>query len=236
MEISTKEWNSYIESMKKALPENKDWLKELDGCLGMAEAAKNGDEEALLDLIAYKANHGIDFEESVAFLNKKADEGDIFALKTLGFLNCVGVFNPFDESKSSLVDINTDESEQKAASYFKKAFALGSVHAMVWFAMRDCIHAAAESDKTEENTEPAPSSEDFLKAEKSALKAIEESKKPGCDCTPEAMSTIYYWLSRVYASKNPVNPIHDEEKAKYWENKYEKLTQKLEESDEESSQ
>ena len=107
---------------------------------------------------------------------------------------------------------------------------------MVWFAMRDCIHTAAESDNEEENTESAPSAEDFLKAEKSALKAIEESKKPGCDCTPEAMSTIYYWLSRVYASKNPVNPIHDEEKAKYWENKYEKLTQKLEESDEESSQ
>lgn len=234
MEISTKEWNSYIESMKKALPENKDWQEEVDGCLEMAEDAKNGDEEALLDLIAYKANHGIDFEESVAFLNKKADEGDIFALKTLGFLNCVGVFNPFDESKSSLVDINTDESEQKATAYFKKAFDLGSVHAMVWFAMRDCIHAAAESDNAEENTEPAPSAEDFFKAEKSALKAIKESKKPGCDCTPEAMSTIYYWLSRVYASKNPVNPIHDEEKAKYWENKYEKLTQKLEESSQSS--
>ena len=234
MEISTKEWNSYIESMKKALPENKDWQEEVDGCLEMAEDAKNGDEEALLDLIAYKANHGIDFEESVTFLNKKADEGDIFALKTLGFLNCVGVFNPFDESKHSLVDINTDESEQKATAYFKKAFDLGSVHAMVWFAMRDCIHAAAESDNAEENTEPASSAEDFLKAEKSALKAIEESKKPGCDCTPEAMSTIYYWLSRVYASKNPVNPIHDEEKAKYWENKYEKLNQELEESDEES--
>ena len=234
MEILTKEWNSYIESMKKALPENKDWQEEVDGCLEMAEDAKNGDEEALLDLIAYKANHGIDFEESVAFLNKKADEGDIFALKTLGFLNCVGVFNPFDESKHSLVDINTDESEQKATAYFKKAFDLGSVHAMVWFAMRDCIHTAAESDNAEENTEPASSAEDFLKAEKSALKAIEESKKPGCDCTPEAMSTIYYWLSRVYASKNPVNPIHDEEKAKYWENKYEKLTQKLEGSDEES--
>lgn len=234
MEISTKEWNSYIESMKKALPENKDWQEEVDGCLEMAEDAKNGDEDALLDLIAYKANHGIDFEESLVFLNKKADEGDIFALKTLGFLNCVGVFNPFDESKSSLVDINTDESEQKATAYFKKAFDLGSVHAMVWFAMRDCIHTAAESDNAKENTEPAPSAEDFLKAEKSALKAIEESKKPGCDCTPEAMSTIYYWLSRVYASKNPVNPIHDEEKAKYWENKYEKLNQELEESDEES--
>ena len=145
MEILTKEWNSYIESMKNAFSENKDWQEEVDGCLEMAEAAKNGDEEALLDLIAYKANHGIDFEESLAFLNKKADEGDIFALKTLGFLNCVGVFNPFDESKSSLVDINTDESEQKATAYFKKAFDLGSVHAMVWFAMRDCIHTAAES-------------------------------------------------------------------------------------------
>ena len=225
MEISTKEWNAYIESMKNALAENKDWQEELDGCLEMAEDAKNGDEDAILDLAAYKANHGIDFEESLAFLNKKADEGDIFALKTLGFLNCVGVFNSFDESKSSLVDINTDESEKKAASYFKKACDLGSVHAMAWFAMGDCIHAAAESDKAEENTEPAPTAEDFLKAEKSALKAIEESKKPGCDCTTEGISTIYYWLSRVYASKNPVNPIHDEEKAKYWENKYEKLSQ-----------
>ena len=79
MEISTKEWNSYIESMKNAFSENKDWQEEVDGCLEMAEDAKNGDEEALLDLIAYKANHGIDFEESVTFLNKKADEGDIFA-------------------------------------------------------------------------------------------------------------------------------------------------------------
>ncbi len=121
MEISTKEWNAYIESMKNALAENKDWQEELDGCLEMAEDAKNGDEDAILDLAAYKANHGIDFEESVAFLAKKADEGDIFALKTLGFLNCVGVFNPFDESKSSLVEINTDESEKKAAAYFKKA-------------------------------------------------------------------------------------------------------------------
>ena len=33
-------------------------------------------------------------------------------------------------------------------------------------------------------------------------------------------------------SKNPVNPIHDEEKAKYWENKYEKLNQELKGSEE----
>ena len=223
MEISTKEWNAYIESMKNALSENKDWQEEVDGCLEMAEDAKNGDEEALLDLIAYKANHGIDFEESVAFLNKKADEGDIFALKTLGFINCVGVFNPFDSSKISLVDINTEESEEKAAAYFKRAFELGSVHAMVWFATRDCIHAAAESENPEENTESAPSAEDFLKAEKSALKAIAESKKPGCDCTEDGLASVYYWLSRVYASKNPVNPVYDEEKARYWESEYSKV-------------
>ena len=30
---------------------------------------------------------------------------------------------------------------------------------------------------------------------------------------------LYYWLSRVYASNNPANPIHDEEKSKYWEEK-----------------
>ena len=224
MEILTKEWNSYIESMKNTLAENKDWQEELDGCLEMAEAAKNGDEGAFLDLVAYKANHGIDFEESVAFLNKKADEGDISALKTLGFLNSVGVFNPFDKSKNSLVDINTDESEEKTTSYFKRASDLGSVHAMVWFAMRDCIYAAAESDNAEENTEQAPSAEDFLKAEKSALKAIEESKKPGGDCTLEGISILYYWLSRVYASNNPVNPIHDEEKSKYWEEKAKEIT------------
>ncbi|MBQ4379042.1 MAG: hypothetical protein II821_07595 [Treponema sp.] len=224
MEILTKEWNAYIDSMKKAISEEESWQKELDGCLEMAEAAKNGDEGALLDLIACKTEAGIDFEESVEFLNKKADEGDIFALKTLGFLNCVGVFNPFDKSKSSLVEINTDESDQKAAGYFKRACDLGSVHAMVWFAMRDCIHAASWSGFPEENTEPAPGAEDFFKAEKSALKAIEESKKPGCDCTPNAISIVYYWLSSVYASKNPVNPVYDEEKARYWKECYEKLT------------
>ena len=178
MEILTKEWNSYIESMKSALTENKEWQEELDSSLAMAEDVKNGDQGKIFDLAAYKANHGIDFKESVAFLNKKADQGDIFFFFSLRIRNCVGFFIPFDESKSSLVDINTDKSEQKAASYFKKAFDLGSVHAMVWFAMRDCIHAAAESDNAEEKTEPAPSAEDFLKAEKSALKAIEESKKP----------------------------------------------------------
>ena len=30
MEILTKEWNSYIESMKNALAENKDWQEELE--------------------------------------------------------------------------------------------------------------------------------------------------------------------------------------------------------------
>ena len=224
MEILTKEWNSYIESLKSAIAENKDWQEELDGCLKMAEDAKNGDEGDILNLAAYKANHGIDFEESLAFLNKKADEGDIFALKTLGFLNCLGVFNPFDKSKNSLIEISTDESEQKAVAYFKRACDLGSVHAMVWFAMRDCIYAVAESDNPEENAEPAPVAGDFLKAEKSALKAIEESKKPDCDCAPEGMSTIYYWLSRVYASNNPVNPIYDEEKSKYWEEKSKEIT------------
>ena len=222
MEIKTKEWNSYIESMKKALVESNDFQYELDECLKTAEKAKNGDEDAILDLAAYKANHGIDYEESVAFLNKKADDGDIFALKTLGFLNCVGVFNPFDDSKSSLVDINTEESEEKAAEYFKRAYDLGSVHAMVWFATRDCIKAAAESENPEENTEP-PTAEDFLKAEKSALKAIEASKKPGCDCSEDGLAIVYSWLSRVYASKNPLNPLYDEEKAKYWESESSKI-------------
>ena len=53
MEILTKEWNSYIESMKNAFSKNKDWQEELDGCLEMAEAAKNGDEDALLDFVAF---------------------------------------------------------------------------------------------------------------------------------------------------------------------------------------
>ena len=49
MEILTKEWNSYIESMKSALTENKEWQEELDSCLAMAEDAKNGDEGKIFD-------------------------------------------------------------------------------------------------------------------------------------------------------------------------------------------
>ena len=71
MEILTKEWNAYIDSMKKAVSEEENWQKELDGCLEMAEAAKKGDEGALLDLIACKAEAGIDFEESVEFSTKR---------------------------------------------------------------------------------------------------------------------------------------------------------------------
>ena len=31
-----------------------------------------------------------------------------------------------------------------------------------------------------------------------------------------------HWLAQVYDSKNPSNPIYDEEKVKYWEEEYEK--------------
>ena len=215
-EIDTKEWVSYIEKMKKELSAGEDWQKELDVCLKMSDAAKSGDKNALLDLAAYKAFHGIDFEKSVVLLEKMADADNVFALNTLGFLYCTGAFNPFDDSKGALVQINTKESEEKAEWYFKKASELGSVHAMSWFALRDCMRVALESDDADENTEPL-SAEDFLKAEKSVLKAIEESKKDSCDCIPEVIEILYGWLSAVYASKNPLNPIYDEEKAKYWE-------------------
>ena len=110
-------------------------------------------------------------------------------------------------------------SGKKAEWYFKKSSELGSVHAMAWLAMHDCLRVALESDDADENAEPL-SAEDFLKAEKSVLKAIEESKKDSCDCTPEAIEILCVWLSKVYASKNPLNPIYDEEKAKYWEEKF----------------
>ncbi len=218
IQISTKEWNAYIDSIKNALAEGKNWQNELEECLELEKAAKTGEETALLEYAAFKANNGIDYEESVAFLTKKAEEGNAYALKTLGFLHCVGVFNAFDNSKNSLIDINSEENEKKAEEYFKKAAEKGSVHAKVWFAIRDCIKVASEaeeSDSSEENTE-APTADDFYKAEKEALEAIEESKKGNCDCTPDAIKFVCSWLSKLYASDNPVNPIHNEEKAKYW--------------------
>ena len=218
-EIDTKEWGDYIEKMKKELSDGNDWHDELVVCLKMSSAAKKGDENALLDLAAYKAFHGIDFEKSIVYLEKEADADNVFALNTLGFLYCTGAFNPFDDSKGALVQINTKESDEKAEWYFKKSSELGSVHAMAWLAMHDCLRVALESDDADENTEPL-SAEDFLKAEKSVLKAIEESKKDSCDCTPEAIEILCVWLSKVYASKNPLNPIYDEEKAKYWEEKF----------------
>ncbi|MBO5608582.1 MAG: hypothetical protein J6N81_08965 [Treponema sp.] len=41
-----------------------------------------------------------------------------------------GVFNEFDESKSSLVNVSDDANTAKADGYFEKAANLGSVKAM----------------------------------------------------------------------------------------------------------
>ena len=180
-----------------------------------------------LELAAKEIEEGINFEKNLAYLNAEGEKGNTFALKTLGFLYSLGVFNPEDKSKNDLIDINSEESEKKARDYFTKAAELGSVQAKIWLAMGECIKVAVEAD-AEENAagekSPAaePRAEDFLHAEKLALHAIEESKKEGCDCTKDALLIMCHWLSRVYDSKKPANPIYDAEKADYWEKESEK--------------
>ena len=237
MEILTNEWNSYIESMKNALAENANWQEELDGCLEMAEDAKNGDEEALLDLAVYKMDHGIDFEESLSFVDEKAGQGDVYALTQLGFLYCTGVYNPFDDSKKSLINIDDATNEEKSNSYFEKASELGGVRAMATLVNHTWVYGRnQDSDDSDDSVQLT--AEDFTKAEKLALKAIDiyENKNEECDVPDSIIALLMGWLSDLYESKNPLSPIYSHEKAEYWKNRSEKLTQKLEESDEESSQ
>ena len=191
-----------------------------------------------IELAAEEIEAGINFEKNLKLLNEEGEKGNIFALKTLGFLYSLGVFNYEDKSKNTLIDIQSEESEKKAREYFSKAAALGSVHAKIWLAMGECIRVAVGDDSKEnENDEkskvasavksPAKSStkssaksltaQDFLNAEQLALHAIEESKKEDCDCTQDAVDLMYHWLARVYDCENPVNPIHDEKKAKKFE-------------------
>lgn len=234
MEILTNEWNSYIESMKSALAENKDWKEELDACLEMAEDAKNDDEEALLDLAVYKMDHGIDFEECLSFVDEKAGQGDVYALTQLGFLYCTGVFNPFDDSKKSLIEIDDATNEEKSNSYFEKASELGGVRAMATLVNHIWVYGRNQDSEDSENEEDSVqlTAEDFSKAEKLALNAIDiyENKNEECDVPDSIIALLMGWLSDLYASKNSLSPIFSHEKAEYWKNRSEKLTQKLEES------
>ena len=235
MEISTKDWNSYIESMKSALAENEGWQEELNVCLELAEEAKNGNEDALLDLAVYKMDHGIDFEESVSFAEEKADQNDVYALTQLGFLYCTGVYNPFDDSKKSLIDINDIKNEEKSTSYFEKAAELGGVRAMATLVNRTWVYGRnQDSDDSDDSVQLT--AEDFTQAEKLALKAIGiyESQKEKCDISDSIIANLMGWLSDLYESKNPLSPIHSEEKAKYWKTRSDKLSQELKEIDKES--
>ena len=239
MEISTNEWNSYIESMKNALAEKAYWQEELDACLDMAEDAKNGDEEALLDLAVYKMDHGIDFEESLSFVDEKAGQGDVYALTRLGFLYCTGVSNSFDDSKKSLIEIDDATNEEKSSSYFEKASELGGVRAMATLVVHIWVWRNKDSEDSESEDDSVQlTAEDFVKAEKLALKAIDiyENQKEKCDVPDSIIALLMGWLSDLYASKNPLSPIFSQEKAEYWKNRSEKLTQELKESSEESQQ
>jgi len=239
MEISTNEWNSYIESMKNALAEKAYWQEELDACLDMAEDAKNGDEDALLDLAVYKMDHGIDFEESLSFVDEKAGQGDVYALTRLGFLYCTGVSNSFDDSKKSLIEIDDATNEEKSSSYFEKASELGGVRAMATLVVHIWVWRNKDSEDSESEDDSVQlTAEDFVKAEKLALKAIDiyENQKEKCDVPDSIIALLMGWLSDLYASKNPLSPIFSQEKAEYWKNRSEKLTQELKESSEESQQ
>lgn len=240
MEILTNEWNSYIESMKNALAENANWQEELDACLEMAEDAKNGDEEALLDLAVYKMDHGIDFEESLSFVDEKAGQGDVYALTRLGFLYCTGVFNSFDDSKKSLIEIDDAMNEEKSNSYFEKASELGGVRAMATLVNHIWVYGLnQDSDDSENETDSVQlTAEDFVKAEKLALKAIDiyENKNEECDVPDSIIALLMGWLSDLYASKNSLSPIFSQEKAEYWKNRSDKLSQELKESAEKSQQ
>lgn len=239
MEILTNEWNSYIESMKNALAEKAYWQEELDACLDVAEDAKNGDEEALLDLAVYKMDHGIDFEESLSFVDEKAGQGDVYALTRLGFLYCTGVSNSFDDSKESLIEIGDATNKEKSNSYFEKAAELGGVRAMAALVNHIWIYSNHYSDDSENEEDSVHlTAEDFVKAEKLALKAIDiyENKNEECDVPDSIIAFLMDWLSDLYASKNSLSPIFSQEKAEYWKNRSDKLSQELKESSEESQQ
>lgn len=235
MEIITKEWKSYIESMKSALAEDKDWQEELDLCLERAEDAKNGDEEALVDLAVYKMNHGIDFEECLSFVKEKAGQNDVYALTQLGFLYCMGVYNPFDDSKKNIIDIEDSTNEEKSNSYFDKAAELGSVQAMATLVNHIWIYGRNQNTEASEKEDSFKlTAADFTKAENLALKAIHiyENNNEECDVSDSIIALLMGWLSDLYASKNPASTIYSEEKKQYWKNRSDELSEKLKESGE----
>ena len=227
LEIADKAWRDFVETMDKEISFGEDLQNELSVIFPMVIAAEEGNEKAIKACEEYKAAHGRDAGERFDFLvtladfaanpdelEKEADNNNILALKILGLSYHVGTwwyYTPQDEA-----DFRAIEYEEDSENCFKKAAELGSVFAMLWLAMKKCLYASSASKQNDKDT-ILPKAEDFQEAEKLALRTIEESKKDGCDCNQDLIKKLYYWLSQVYGSKNPVNPIYDEEKRKHWE-------------------
>lgn len=108
----------------------------------------------------------------------------------------------------------------KEIEELKKAADFGSVKAMLSLALHKCIYIACTREESLPEDEKLPEAKDFLEAEELALKTLEENKKESSDCPDGVIHGLYYWLARIYDSKNPDNPIYDEEKAAYWDKKY----------------
>ena len=241
MKINTNEWNAYINSVKAEVsklegnPDQKYWKDEASYLQKITEEAEKEAAEysaskadgsankpaekntfsALLLLATVKAELGIDFEESLSFLEERAAENDVDALKNLGFLYCTGVYNYFDESKTDLMDINAKENEEKSTFYFEKAASLGSAHAL------DTLfnHLWIFITRTPEEAKVQPTDQDYLKAEEMGLKVIDifENHRESCDLSGSAISFTMKWLSDLYAYENPASPIYSPKKADYWE-------------------
>lgn len=193
----TAEWNAYLDALK-VRAENADTAEtrkaareELTAIAECEKAAGEGDITAQTKLAAYKAGLGIDFAESLAFLEARADADDTVALNALGFLYAGGVFNEFDSSKSSLIDISSEESAAKADAYFEKSTSLGSIRAKLERAMKYALIANNAETEAGERKGALCRALNFFNRAKRAVRAGE-----ACDCDFEQLSEVVGdWIS-----------------------------------------
>ena len=184
-------------------------LKELE------KKSAEGNEDALINLCALKAENAENVKENLAFLEKRAATGNDRASLFLGVLYHEGIAkNDSDGSQKIFLSIDNKKSESylENVDVEKMPNAALMLGMNTWFKWGVCVRNESESEQ--ESDYEKPTVDDYIKGEKRLISLYEIAEKNTIEDWKEMASK---WLSSLYAIED--TPVYNLEKSKYWENK-----------------
>lgn len=184
-------------------------LKELE------KKSAEGNEDALINLCALKAENAENVKENLAFLEKRAATGNDRASLFLGVLYHEGIAkNDSDGSQKIFLSIDNKKSESylENVDVEKMPNAALMLGMNTWF--KCCVCVRTESENEQESDYEKPTADDYIKGEKRLIYLYEIAEKNTIEDWKEMASK---WLSSLYAIED--TPVYNLEKSKYWENK-----------------